>query len=210
VKRFVVPPSWPTPPRRSWLPPRTWTPDPDWPPAPKGWKFWVNGKGKPVVGPIGRYGAPSVRAVAAGLSAVVVFCFVNVWAFSAVGVFDGDPPKSQAGPVIAETPSTSVTVTPSAPTTTARPSEPATAQSTTSEPVVLPTARPTTPQPSRSEQRGPTPTGSTRPVPSQTITPTPTQEEDPAEYCRRQGWNPKWCEFPNWPTRTPGGHRPRG
>jgi hypothetical protein len=215
VKRFVVPPNWPMPPRRSWVPPKTWEPDPDWPPAPKGWKYWVNGKGKAVIGPVGRYGAPSVRTVVAGLGGAVLFVSVNLWALAAVGVFDGGSSKPQAAPVTSESPSGSVTATPTPPVSpqagpvtpsparTTEPSGPATPQ--TSTPVVEPTSRPTQ-TPTRSEQgRSPRPstTVSTSPVPTPT-TGTPTPEGLFAQYCHQLG-DPKWCDPTSSSTPQPPG-----
>ena len=220
MKRFVVPPNWPMPPRRSWVPPKTWHPDPDWPPAPKGWKFWVNGKGKPVIGPVGRYGAPSVRAMVAGLGGAVLFVSVNLWALAAVGMFDGGSSKPQVAPAISESPSESVTVTPSAPGTTPTappqggPVTPPPARTTeTSGPPTLQTSKPvesadrSTPTPTRSEQR-PSPqsntTVSTSPVPSPTTAGTPTPEGPFAQYCHQLG-DPKWCDPASSATPQPPG-----
>ena len=199
MKRFVVPPNWPTPPRRSWTPPKIWQPDPNWPPAPEGWKFWVDGKGNPVRGPVGRYAGTSRRMVFAGAGAVMLFLAVNIWALSALGLFDGDLPQTQAAPVVDD--SLAPTPTP----TTTKPSAPPTVPKTTVKPTDTPTATPTkkrtTRQPTASEERDPSPTKTTKTVRPSSPTPTrpPTREELLAEYCRQQGWDPEWCDPYNWP-----------
>ncbi|HET6296429.1 MAG TPA: hypothetical protein VFG33_23795 [Kribbella sp.] len=203
MKRFVVPPSWPTPPRRSWMPPKTWHPDPTWPPAPEDWQFWVDGKGNAVRGPVGLYGGTSRRKVFAGAGALVLFLAVNFWALSAIGLFDGESPSTQAAPVVDDSSPTPST-TPSAPPTTAKPSTP---------PTVAKTVAPkTTPTPSKTrttkktesaEEQRPTATKTTtkKPVPTTRPTPSrpPTQEEMYAEFCKQQGWDPEWCNPDNWP-----------
>lgn len=232
MKRFVVPPNWPTPPRRSWMPPKTWQPDPAWPPAPAGWKFWVNGKGTPVTGPIGRYGAPSTRAVVAGASAVVLFLSANVWGLNAMGLFDGDDkPAPRAAPLSTETPSPSVT--PAAPKTSSRPSPQPSAEQTKTRASKQPNrsqqrrpARSTSPTPTASTSRPPTSRPTSRPTTVPTTRPTArpttgptgpttgpmspqpsTREEIFAEYCRRQGYPPQWCDPSNWPSQEPRGRR---
>jgi hypothetical protein len=202
VKRFAVPPNWPTPPRRSWMPPKTWHPDPSWPPAPDDWKFWVDGKGKAVRGPVGRYGGPSQRVVAAGAGGLVLFLAVNVWALTAIGLFGGDDPKNQAAPVLDDSSSTpSVTATPTVPPkTTAVPSPPS-VQKTSATPT--PTRTKTTRKAEETEERNPAPTKTStrtvRPI-SPTPSPPPTREEILAEYCAKKGWDPKWCDPDNWPS----------
>jgi hypothetical protein len=209
VKRFVVPPNWPTPPRRSWMPPKTWRPDPSWPAAPDDWKFWVDGKGNAVRGPVGRYGGPSQRVVALGAAGLVLFLAVNFWALSAIGLFDGGPSDSQALPVAdarSETPSASVepTTTPPKTTTTAEKSAPP--------PIVKTTRPPTTPTPTKTRttkrqraDRDPTPTKppSTKPTTAKPTRPTPrrppTREEIIRQYCAAQGYDPAWCDPENWP-----------
>ncbi|TDO34696.1 hypothetical protein EV643_12655 [Kribbella sp. VKM Ac-2527] len=206
MKRFVVPPGWPTPPRRSWVPPKTWRPDPSWPPAPAGWRFWDDGKGNAVRGPVGLYGGTSRRAVFAGASGLMVFLAINIWALSAIGLFDGDDGRRstmQAAPVLDDkspTPTLTPTPTPTPPWTTQTP--PAVTPTT-----VTPTAKPAKSRTSRKpeqteESRTPTPTKSvTKPVrPPRTSTSTPpTREELLEEYCRQQGWDPEWCDPDNWP-----------
>jgi hypothetical protein len=200
VKRFVVPPSWPTPPRRSWMPPKTWHPDPAWPPAPDDWKFWVDGKGNPVRGPVGLYGGPSRRVVFAGAGGLVLFLAVNFWALSAIGLFDGDQSKDQAMPAVDDrSPTPSATPTPTLktpPRTTTVPSAPPPVQKTT----VKPTPTKTT---TKTEERDPTPTKTaTKPVrpPRPTPSRTPTREEIIKQYCATQGWDPSWCDPDNWPS----------
>lgn len=211
MKRFVVPPSWPTPPRRSWVPPKTWQPDPSWPPAPADWRFWVDGKGNPVRGPVGRYGGTSRRVIIAGAGGLVLFLAVNIWALTAIGLFDGGGPETQAVPIVDDSPTPSATVTPQAPKTTATPSVPPPTR-TTVKPTLTPTAEPTrttptTRTPERTEERKPkkTVTKTVKPRPTATVTTSrpPTREEILYEYCRQQGWDPEWCDPDNW-TNEPG------
>ncbi|GAA3578700.1 MULTISPECIES: hypothetical protein [Kribbella] len=208
MKRFVVPPNWPTPPRRSWMPPKTWRPDPTWPAAPDDWKFWVDGKGNAVRGPVGRYGGPSQRVVALGSVGLVLFLAVNFWALSAIGLFDGGPADSQAIPPVDDrsgTPSVPVTPTPVPKTTTAETSAPP--------PVVKTTRPPATPTPTKTkttrtrqrEDRQTTPTKppSTKPTTARPTRTTPsrrpTREEIIQAYCAAQGYDPAWCDPANWP-----------
>lgn len=207
MKRFVVPPTWPSPPRRSWVPPKTWRPDPSWAPPPEGWRFWVDGKGKPVRGPIGRYGGPSRRLTYAGAGALVIFLGVNIWAVSALGLFGGDSGDPQAVQVVDDS-----TPTPSAPTPT-----PVVPQTTTPPPVpkTTPTQRPTQ-QPTKTrrteEPPNPTPTQTTTtagrtPKPSRPSTSRPTtRDEILRQYCVQRGWDPKWCDPDNWPENPRNGH----
>ena len=208
MKRFVVPPSWPTPPRRSWMPPKTWRPDASWPPAPDDWKFWVDGKGNAVRGPVGRYGGPSQRMVFAGAGGLVLFLAVNLWAISAIGLFGGDDPKNQAAPVLDDSSSTpSVTATPTLPPkTTAVPSPLPSVQKTTVRSTPTPTQAKTTRKAEETEERQPTPTRtSTRTVRPPRPTPSrpPTREEILAEYCAKHDLDAKWCDPDNWPSDPP-------
>lgn len=200
MKRFVVPPNWPTPPRRSWVPPKTWQPDPRWPQAPEGWRFWVDGKGHPVRGPVGRYGGPSRRVVFAGAGGLLLFLAVNIWALNAIGLFDGDLPETQAAPLVDDSPTPSVTATPT-PTPSAPPSVPKTSVKPTEKPSTTPTKTRTTRKTEQSEERDPSPSKSTTKTvqPRPTPTRTPTREEMLEEYCRQQGWDPEWCDPDNWP-----------
>jgi hypothetical protein len=189
VKRFVVPPNWPTPPRRSWMPPKTWRPDPAWPPAPEDWKFWVDGKGNPVRGPIGRYAGPSRRAVFAGAGGMALFLALNIWALSAIGLFDSGQPESQAVRVVDDgTPTPTPTPTPQAPKVEKSSLPP------------LPRKTRTTKKTETSERTTPkaTKTTSTPKPPTTTPSHPPTREELLAEYCRRQGWPPEVCDPDNW------------
>ena len=208
MKRFVVPPSWPTPPRRSWVPPKTWRPDPSWEAAPDDWKFWVDGKGNAVRGPVGRYGGPSRRVVALGAGGLVLFLAVNFWALSAIGLFDGAPSDSQALPVVDDrspTPTLTPTVKPTMPpktTTTAEASTPPPVAKTTK-----PTKTPTPTKTRTTEQREERETTPTKPTATKTtVKPTrptpsrpPTREEMIAQYCAAQGYDPAWCDPDNWP-----------
>ncbi|TDU89048.1 hypothetical protein EV138_2602 [Kribbella voronezhensis] len=197
MKRFVVPPNWPTPPRRSWMPPKTWRPDPAWPAAPEGWKFWVDGKGNPVRGPVGRYAGPSRRAVFAGAGGIALFLALNIWALSAIGLFDSDQPESQAVRVVDDsTPTPTPTPTPQAPTTV--PSAPPKVEKSSLPP--LPRKTRTTKKVETSERTTPKPTKTTTTPKPPTTTPShrPTREELLAEYCRQQGWPPEVCDPDNW------------
>jgi hypothetical protein len=208
VKRFVVPPTWPSPPRRSWVPPKTWRPDPSWAPAPEGWRFWVDGKGKPVRGPIGRYGGPSRRVMYAGAGALVLFLGVNLWAVSALGLFSGNPGDPQAVQVVDDsTPTPSASPTPVVPQVTTPPPVPKSTVTPTQKPTQRPTQQPTktrTTEPRTVERPDPTPTKTTTarktPRPQRTSTSTPpTREEILRQYCVQHGWDPEWCDPDNWP-----------
>ena len=209
MKRFVVPPTWPSPPRRSWVPPKTWRPDPSWPPPPEDWKFWVDGRGNPVRGPVGLYAGPSRRVMYAGAAALVLFLGVNVWALTALGLFGGDPGDSKAVQVVddrSSTPSATPSPTPVVPQLTTPPPVP-----TTATPTQKPTTRPTQ-QPTKTrttvrqteERPDPTPTKTTTtaktPKPRRPSTsPPPTREEILRQYCIQRGWDPEWCDPDNWP-----------
>ncbi|MGW6279641.1 hypothetical protein [Kribbella sp. NPDC055071] len=212
MKRFVVPPTWPSPPRRSWVPPKTWRPDPSWPPAPEDWTFWVDGKGNAVRGPIGRYAGPSGRAVYAGAAGLVLLLGVTFWALSTIGLFGGDGDQQA---VVADdsrsTPSSTPTVTPplSTPPPVAKTTVPTTIVPPTSIPTQPPTRKPTKSRTTenRTDER-PTPT----PTPTKTKTTTtprktppppstsrpPTQEELLRQYCVQRGWPAEWCDPDNW------------
>jgi hypothetical protein len=222
VKRFVVPPTWPSPPRRSWVPPKTWRPDPSWPAAPEDWSFWVDGKGNAVRGPIGRYAGPSSRVAYAAIAAAVVFLGVNVWALSAIGLFGGkndDPAAVQFADDRSPSPAATPTTTPDVPGTTATttpPRVPTTKPTggTTTRPTDKPTDRPTktrtserpTQKPSEST-RTTTTTQTPRPPQTSTSTP-PSQEEILKQYCVQRGWPVEWCDPDHWQgtTRPPRRH----
>lgn len=78
MRQFNTPPEWPDPPTPDWRPPRRWQPPASWPAAPDRWVFWVDGRGRPVRGPIGRYGGPrrlttlAIVVVPAALMALVL------------------------------------------------------------------------------------------------------------------------------------------
>ena len=209
MKRFVVPPTWPSPPRRSWVPPKTWRPDPSWPQAPEDWRFWVDGKGKPVRGPIGLYGGPSRRVMYAGAGAVVLFLGVNIWAVSALGLFSGDSGDPQAVQVVDDsTPTPSATPTSVVPKATTPPAVPTTTATPAKPPTQRPTQRPTKTRTtdSRTDERpDPTPTKTTATTkktpspPRPTASRTPTRDEILRQYCVQQGWDPEWCDPANWP-----------
>jgi len=209
LKRFVVPPTWPSPPRRSWVPPKTWRPDPSWPQAPEDWRFWVDGKGKPVRGPIGLYGGPSRRVMYAGAGAVVLFLGVNIWAVSALGLFSGDSGDPQAVQVVDDsTPTPSATPTSVVPKATTPPAVPTTTATPAKPPTQRPTQRPTKTRTtdSRTDERpDPTPTKTTATTkktpspPRPTASRTPTRDEILRQYCVQQGWDPEWCDPANWP-----------
>lgn len=216
MKRFVVPPSWPSPPRRSWVPPKTWRPDPSWPPVPDDWRFWVDGKGKPVRGPIGQYAAPSRRVVYAGAAALILFLGVNLWAMSAIGLFGGksDDTASVFTDDQSPSPSASPTVTPTAtpvvPRTTVTPPL---VPKTTLVPSQQPTRRPTQQQtgaPSSTKtpertQATPDPkptrtTTSTKPATPRPTSRPSTREEILRQYCIDRGWDPSLCDPKRWET----------
>ncbi|MGC4940278.1 hypothetical protein [Kribbella sp. DT2] len=201
MKRFVVPPNWPTPPRRSWVPPKTWRPDPAWPPAPEDWDFWVDGKGNAVRGPVGLYGGPPRRMVIAGAGGVAAVLVLALWGLS---TFDSGPPPSQAAPILDDrSPTPSLTPTPTGPPPSVRPSVTPPPKPTT-KPTVVPTKTRTTRAPEHTEERDPKPTKTTTTVPQKprpprtTPTRTMTREELLAEYCRQRGWDPDWCDPDNW------------
>jgi len=204
LKRFVVPPDWPTPPRRSWVPPKTWRPDPSWPPAPADWQFWVDGKGAPVRGPIGRYAGPSQRAVVTGVGAMVVALGVVFWSLSAVGLFGGD--GGDAGAVYITGASNTPRPTPVVPkkTPTARKTPTPTPSKT---PIRLPNVtrtsearkepvKPTTPPKTTKTTKAPVPT-----KPTTTTSRPPTREEILRQYCIDRGWPPEWCVPHDEPTQ---------
>jgi hypothetical protein len=199
LKRFVVPPTWPSPPRRSWVPPKTWRPDPSWAPAPEGWRFWVDGRGKPVRGPIGRYGGPSRRTLYAGAGALMLFLGVNIWAVSALGLFGGDSGDPQAVQIVDDrTPTPSASPSPVIPQNTTPPPVPKTTVTPTQKPTQRPTQQPTkarTTERDTEERPDPTPTRATKTKKP----PKPTREEILRQYCAQQGWDPKWCDPDNWP-----------
>lgn len=209
MKRFVVPPSWPAPPRRSWVPPKTWRPDPSWAPAPEGWRFWVDGRGKPVHGPIGQYGAPSRRAVYAGAAALIVFAGVNLWALSTIGLFGGGSDDSVTVKFVEESQSPSPAASSTSPavprTTSTPPLVPQTIVAPSkgpARPTQRPTRRPTATK--TTERTTPTPKPTRRTTGTATVTPSrptsrpSTREELLRQYCIDRGIDPAWCDPANW------------
>ena len=214
MKRFVVPPNWPSPPRRNWVPPKTWRPDPAWPPAPEGWKFWVDGKGEPVLGPIGRYAGPSRRAAYAAAAAMVVFAGVNLWAVLVIGQLGGSD-DSAVVTFVEESPTASPAVSSPSPVvpraTPTPPLVPKTilvpSKGPTSRPTQRPTRKPTatktaerttsTPRPTR------TTTSTTTAKPSRPTSTPSTREQLLRQYCIDRGIDPAWCDPSNW-EQTPG------
>jgi hypothetical protein len=182
------------------MPPKTWRPDPAWPPAPEDWKFWVDGKGNPVRGPVGRYAGPSRRVVFAGAAGIALFLVMGLWMVSTLGLFDGKPQRVQAAQVIDDS-TPSPTPTPVAPTTL--PTAPPRVEKSTLKPSPKPTKTRTTKRTETTESTKPKPTKTTastkptRPTPSAHR---PTREELLAEYCRQQGWPPEMCNPDNWST----------
>jgi hypothetical protein len=209
LKRFVAPPNWPIPPRRHWIPPKSWHPDPSWPPAPDGWHFWRDGNGKAVLGPIGRYGAPSRRAAYAGGAALLVFLGVNIWAVSVIGLFGGGSDDPAAVTFAAESPSTRPMASPASPVV--RRTAPRTIlvpqEGLTARPTQQPTQRRTPTVTKTTERTTPTPTR--RPASTQTVTPSrptsrpSTREELLRQYCIDRGIDPAWCDPATWEQRHP-------
>jgi hypothetical protein len=158
---------------------------------------------------------PSSRKVVAGVSGAVFFVAVNVWALSAIGLFDGHQSSPQAVQVVDDSPSPSATVTPSVARTSTPPSTPSLVAKTTALPTVTSTTPRATRKPSPSEPTPTIPTGPTRTRPTTTkpVPPKPRQaqprtpEEAYAAYCRQQGWDPDWCDPSNWRTPAAGNHR---
>lgn len=206
MKRFVAPPNWPIPPRRNWIPPESWRPDPSWPPAPPGWHFWRDGNGKAVLGPIGRYGAPSRRAMYAGAAALLVFIGVNVWAVFVIGLFGGRSDDPAAVTFAADSPS----VSPAARSTSAVvPPRTTTAPQTSLMPqeTSRPTQRPTRKSTKTTERATPTRTSTAPATTTPTVTPSrpssrpSTREEILRQYCIDRGLDPSWCDPATWERR---------
>jgi hypothetical protein len=146
------------------------------------------------------------------VTAVLLFVSANLWGFHAMGLFDGDKPAPRAAPLTEETPDPFASLTP-APSASPKTSGTPTPRPTTQQPTSEPTKTRPTRQPNRSQQRRPvrpTPVPTkpsvaptTRPTPAPTTSQPPTREEVFAEYCRRRGWDPSWCDPSRWPTPTP-------
>lgn len=148
MRQFNTPPEWPDPPTPDWRPPRRWQPPRSWPAAPDRWVFWVNEHGRPVRGPIGRYGGPrrlTTLAIVAVPTALMALVLLNPFS-------SGD--STDTAPVFLPT-------TPApAPATAERSEKPARAErtptSTTAQPgSSTPAATPTTPTMRPTTQVGP-------------------------------------------------------
>jgi outer membrane biosynthesis protein TonB len=163
VRQFNAPPGWPDPPNVRWRPPKRWGPGESWPPAPAGWAFWVDEDGRPVRGPIGRYGGPSM--IKLGAVAAVVLALIGLVLFNPFT--GGDDSETTAAPTTGvETPAAAGT--PTAPQTEA--------PRTTSAPTTTPTPEPThTPTPTPAPSSTPAESESATPTASST-TPEPTTE----------------------------------
>ena len=152
MRQFNPPPGWPDAPTARWRPPKHWRPAEAWPAAPEGWKFWVDEAGRPVRGPIGRYGGPS--RIKVGAIVLVPFALI---ALVLVNPFGEDSTETE--------PSVTLTTVP----TTAPTTDPATTAAT-------PVGR--SQKPTRQEER--TPTATPDPTESPTSTPTSTPTSDPS------------------------------
>ena len=151
MRQFNTPPGWPDPPNARWRPPKRWGPAESWPPAPAGWRFWIDEDGRPVRGPIGRYGGPSI--VKLGSVTAVVLALIGLVLFNPFA--GGGDSTTTSVPAIA-------TETPSAEGTTTAPETP-----TTAGPATVPTSKPTD-----TPTNGPTPTPTATPTPQETESPT--------------------------------------
>lgn len=165
MRQFNTPPGWPDPPNARWRPPKRWGPAESWPSAPAGWRFWVDEDGRPVRGPIGRYGGPSIVRLGAG--AAVVLALIGLVLFNPFTGNDSTPTASVETTTPAEgTPTAPETVTPTT-------EESARASTPTPEPSPTPAeSKSSTPEPS-------TPRPSATPTTTSTPRPTPTPTGDP-------------------------------
>ncbi|MFF0267410.1 excalibur calcium-binding domain-containing protein [Kribbella sp. NPDC004536] len=160
MRQFNAPPEWPSPPRADWRPPRRWQPPESWPAAPRRWAFWVDEHGRPVRGPIGRYGGTRRRtALALVVVPVALMTLVLLNPFghnestSTVPPYRATvaataPPTTVAHPTVQRTERPArqeirtPTPTPTRSSTTTK-ATPTAATSSTSTPVVTPTPTPT-------------------------------------------------------------------
>ncbi|GAB2650064.1 excalibur calcium-binding domain-containing protein [Kribbella swartbergensis] len=163
MRQFNAPPGWPDPPNARWRPPKHWGPSETWPPAPAGWRFWVDENGRPVRGPIGRYGGPSVFKL--GAVAAVVLTLLGLVLFNPLAGGDDNTAITPAPSTEVETPPASEG-TPEAPETA-----PPTTTGTTS-----PTTAPT---PQRTHEPSRTPTSATSTEPPSPEPSTPKQSSTP-------------------------------
>ena len=134
MRQFNTPPGWPDAPNARWRPAKRWGPAEAWPPAPDGWRFWVDEDGRPVRGPIGRYGGPSI--VKLGSVTAVVLALIGLVLFNPLA--GGGDPETSAAPVTTEPTPTAEpeTSAPSTPKATRTPTESSSAPTTTSTAVV--------------------------------------------------------------------------
>jgi hypothetical protein len=148
VRQFNAPPGWPDPPNARWRPPKRWGPAESWPPAPNGWAFWVDEDGRPIRGPIGRYGGPSI--VKLGAVAAVVLVLIGLVLFNPFT--GGDDAATTAAPTAEVETTPAPEGTPSAPETAPTTTTPTTAptqeptQTPTRTPSKTPTSEPSTPK----------------------------------------------------------------
>ena len=152
MRQFNTPPEWPDPPTARWRPPRRWRPNESWPPAPAKWSFWVDERGRPVRGPFGRYGGPSIVK----LAAITVIPLALIGALLFYKPFSsGDTVTSATGP------------------------EPTTIRSTSVAPATEPTALRRTEKPTRQIERTPTSAPSATPERTPVVEPTADPTEPP-------------------------------
>lgn len=166
MRQFNAPPGWPDPPNARWRPSKDWGPAESWPPAPAGWAFWVDEDGRPVRGPIGRYGGPSI--IKLGSVAAVVLALIGLVLFNPFT--GGDDAATTAAPTTGAETTPAPEGTPTAPETAA--------PTTTSYPTTTPTHEPTH-TPSQTPSETPTESQSSTPE-SPSITPTTDPTTEPA------------------------------
>jgi hypothetical protein len=156
VRQFNTPPGWPDAPNARWRPPKRWGPAEAWPPAPDGWRFWVDEDGRPVRGPIGRYGGPSI--VKLGSVTAVVLALIGLVLFNPF-TGDGDP-ETTAAPMSTPTEGTTSAPGTEGPTSAGASTTPTIEPTTqaTIEPTPTPTPEPTQPKTSEPSKTTPTPT----------------------------------------------------
>jgi outer membrane biosynthesis protein TonB len=177
VRQFNAPPGWPEPPNARWRPPKDWGPAESWPPAPAGWAFWVDEDGRPVRGPLGRYGGPSLLKL--GAVAAVVLALIGLVLFN--------PFTGGGGAETTAAPTTGVETTPQPEGT---PTAPETEAPRTTSPTTAPTQAPTetptqTPSssPSESDSRTPTPSSTPEPTTEPSTAPVSTSEAVAYKNC---------------------------
>ena len=162
MRQFNTPPGWPDPPNARWRPPKSWGPAESWPPAPDGWRFWVDEDGRPVRGPIGRYGGPSI--VKLGAAAAVVLALIGLVLFNPFT--GGDDSATTAAPATTET-------MPAEGAPTAPETEAPTPAGATTAPTSTPTQEPTG-EPTQTPSETPTGSQTAQPSTPKSTTPRPT------------------------------------